>query len=353
MPRTSADLTRHEDPKLVAGEFRRWLGSGRVQAESGAYCAWRDAGASSLAFEYPEITGYALTWLAREDVREHEVAAGRRAADWLVDRLAANDRSARSGWEHGAVYTFDLGMIAAGLMSFGSLVGESSYVEHGRDVARSLAGYLDEMGEIPALAPEGPVSSRPGEWSTDGRVHLVKCAQALLLADERDAALALSRQATDAQAADGHFTTQPGDEFVMLHPHLYAVEGLWMLAEAEDRGDLRDHARRATEWAWRHQLPSGGMPRWASASSSGPEQLDTTSQAVRAAILLELEPPGLQRATHRLAELARADADHGSALIYRPEDVADHLNTWVTMFAAQALEVVAEGPQAVRWKELV
>jgi hypothetical protein len=344
-------LDRH--PNEVANEIRRWLASGRAQADSGAFCAWRDIGRDALAFEYPEITGYALTWLAgRRDPLQHELDAGLAAADWLVARLNAGDRSARSGWDGGAVYSFDLGMIAAGLMSFGALIDAEAYVDQGREIARALAGYI-EAGELAPLAPDGPPSSRPAGWSTDGRVHMVKCVQALLLAGEADAAEALVGGAIAGQAPDGHFVTQPGDEFVMLHPHLYAVEGLWILAEADDHRGARDAATRATEWVWEQQLPTGGMPRWVSSSEAGPEQLDATSQAVRAALLLDLEPPGLPAAIDRLVHQAREDAACGYALVYRPGDIDDHLNVWVTMFSGQALELAARSQWAVRWQELV
>lgn len=342
------------DLEVVVAGLGKWLSSGRVQASSGAFCAWRDVGGDSLAFEYPEITGYALTWLAgREPASQQDVAAGRRAADWLVERLTGGDRSARTGWDDEAVYTFDLGMLSAGLASFGSVVAEESYCQTGREIARQLAGYVEHRGELLPVAPDGPQTKRLGQWSTEGRAHLVKCVQALLLAEEIEAAQLLLRQAIEDQAPDGHFITQPGDEFVMLHPHLYSVEGLWMWGTARDDTEMLERAASATLWAWEHQLPSGGLPRWVSRADSGPEQLDVTSQAVRAALLLDLEPAGLHAGISRVAELVGADGEHGQALIYRAVDVAGHLNAWVTMFAGQALQIAHQGPEAVTWSSLV
>src|SRR3954469_15409943 len=115
-----AQSVSSDQARRLASDLRLWLASGELQSPDGAYCAWRDAQTGELACAYPEITGYALTWLAgRRGRTEAEVSAGRRAADWVTARLGARDRSARRGWEEGAVYTFDLGMIAAGLISFG------------------------------------------------------------------------------------------------------------------------------------------------------------------------------------------------------------------------------------------
>lgn len=355
MPERPPSANTQTGAPLAIRGLRDWLVSGRAQSADGAYCAWRDATTGSLAFEYPEITGYALTWLAgRRAPGEAGVAAGRRAADWLVTRFSTGDRSARSGWDNGAVYTFDLGMIAAGLISFGSSGADGSYVDLGRDIAQSLTEYLFENGGLPAIAPDGPSSSSGGGlWSTAGRVHLIKCVQALLLAGADGAAHQLVGCAAADQRPDGHFVTQPGDEFVMLHPHLYAVEGLWIWGSAAGDVGALARARRATEWAWQHQLSVGGFPRWAARSQVGPEQLDATSQAIRAAVLLDTRPSGLHAAVDRLAELARADGDYGHAVVYGSEDVNEHLNVWVTMFAEQALTLAAEGPDAVWWNELV
>lgn len=339
------------DVAVACREIRRWMSSGRLQAASGAFCAWRDQTADTLAFEYPEITGYALSWLAgHRELSAEEIAAGRRAADWLDTRLQAADRSARAGWDGGAAYTFDLGMEAAGLMSLGTRLQEARYVERGRATAAALAGYLKD-GELPALAPDGPTTSRSPQWSTAGRAHLVKCVQALMLADHGEAGRRLVGQAMQEQAPDGHFITQPGDAYVMLHPHLYAIEGLWMWGQAQgDRAALRQ-AAAATSWVWQHQLPSGGLPRWVTARELGPEQLDVTGQAVRAARLLGVVPEGLEAAVARLLELSRDDTGHGRALPYQPA-AEPHLNAWVTMFAGQALRLVDE-PDAVTWDALV
>ena len=338
----------------VAEDLRRWLTSGRAQASVGAFCAWRDSAQDKLAFEYPEITGYALTWLASlSHPSATEVAVGCHAADWLVQRLSAGDRSARDDWESGAVYTFDLGMIAAGLISFGRQQNTPVYEHAGHEVAGWLADCLAATGELPAVVPGGPRTARAGGWSTDGRVHLAKCVQCLLLSDNHEAGSRLVHQARLSQGEDGHFVTQLGNAFVMLHPHLYAVEGLWMWATATGDEQAFDSARHATEWAWRQQLPSGGFPRWASSSESGPEQLDATAQAIRAALILGLAPEGLGSAVTRLSACAATDSEYGRALVYRPTDLADHLNTWVTMFGEQALSLASGDADALDWHELV
>jgi hypothetical protein len=52
-----------------------------------------------------------------------------------------------------------------------------------------------------------------------------------------------------------------------------------------------------------------------------------------------------------LRELARR-RPVGSALVYSPQSGDVHLNAWVTMFGAQALEL-AGGGETMRWEHLV
>jgi hypothetical protein len=338
----------------LADELGQWLGSGRLQSAEGAFCAWLDATTGELAFPFPEITGYALTWLARSGGENvPEVEAGHRAARWLVDRLRSGDRSARSGYDREAVYTFDLGMIAAGLISFGRCTGTAEYVDQGAQVAQQLAALVRQTGELPAIAPDGPSSERSPEWSTVGRVHLAKCAQALLLVDEVEAAGSLCEVALAAQHKQGWFATAPG-ETIMLHPVLYAVEGLWITGTATGQTWLLSAAADAAQWVWRQQLPSGGLPRSVNESGPGVEQIDVTTQAIRAAVLLELGCPGLEAAIRRVLTLARPDDGYGQALIYQPDaQGSDHLNAWVTMFGEQAVRVAALGSEALSWNTLV
>ena len=341
----------------IAGALRRWLFSGACQSESGAFCAWRDADTGELAFEYPEITGYLLTFAASlDDLAEQETAAARRAADWLVSRLGRGDYSAREGWDGGAVYTFDLAMLATGLLAFGRRFGDE-YVEAGAGVVDVLCAEADAAGRVPAVA-RGPASAHTG-WATEGRAHLLKAVQCLLLAAElgvretRELAQALIGEAAELQCPDGRFVTNLGDEITMLHPHHYAVEGLWMWGNATSDAGALDQARRGLEWAFSQQLATGGFPRFAPTKGEpGPEQGDTTAQAVRMACLLEFDLLGLDRAVARLAELTIGDECRRS-VVYQPTAESQHENAWTTLFAAQALAQAGREPPRVEWDMLV
>ncbi len=333
----------------LAAELRDWLSSGAPQSPDGAFHAWVEEATGAPAFEYPEITGYALTWLAgRPDPTGSERTAAARAAGWLVDRFGRGDFAARAGWDEGRTYYFDVGMIAAGLISHGRRAGDARAEELGRWLAGVLRDAMGDGDSVPAL-------DRPSErsvWSTDGEAHMIKVIQSLLLAGFDAEAARLAGSAARLQQGDGRFVTHRRDVETMLHPHLYAVEGLWMYHAASGDEVALERARRATEWAWGHQLDSGGLPRYVETRTGarGPEQIDLTAQAIRAALALGFEPEGLGRAVERLVAVARPTAA-GAALPYQPDAEEVHHNVWVSMFGAQAAALA--GGERLEWERLV
>jgi hypothetical protein len=359
LPELRASAGRTEQARNATTGLGDWLCSGEPQHHSGAFGAWRDASSKQLAFEYPEINGYVLTFVAGlPDPDETSLAAARRAGDWLVERLDSGDYSARAGWDGGAIYTFDLAMIGAGLLSFGRRF-DARYEETGHRLVDFLCDEIDAAGSLPAVA-RGP---RPGHtgWATEGRAHLLKAVQCLLAADagvdSRPGRLAdaLIREAPGLQQPGGRFSTQSDDVLTMLHPHHYALEGLWIwgTARSEDWALLR--ARAGLEWAFAQQLASGGFPRFVRTDDGapGPEQTDVTAQAVRMALVLGEAPAGLERAIDRLISVSAAE-DGKVGAPYQPAADARHENVWATLFAAQALGLAGDdGSRPLDWRALV
>jgi hypothetical protein len=184
---------------------------------------------------------------------------------------------------------------------------------------------------------------------------MLKLTQCLLLADRqglpggREAAAALVAHGSRLQRDDGSFLTQPDASLTMLHPHAYALEGLWMYAQAT--GDEAALARVAAglEFAWGQQLDDGGFPRLTDAGSDVVEQGDVTAQTIRIAAALGTRPDGYERALRKLRDFARP-APGGEALVYQPRSGAVHHNAWVSMFGAQAIDWAVEGGN---WETLV
>jgi hypothetical protein len=354
--RTSAPTRSATDLDALRNSLRGWLGSGPIDSPTGAYFAWIEEGTGRAAFEYPEITGYALTYLmGRPDLSREEVSRAARAADWLVDRLERGDRSARDGWDDGTHYTFDLGMIATGLLRFGDRCESERHLAAGLDLAAGFRDELEATGALGAIPAGSPTTARTG-WSTEGEAHMLKLTQCLLLADRQglsgalDAARTLVANGSLYQRDDGSFRTQPDAELTMLHPHAYALEGLWMYARATGDATARARVEAGVRWAWSTQLDPGGFPRLTAPASHAGEQGDVTTQTIRLAAAIDFRPEGYDTALRRLADYARP-APGGEALVYQPEADATHHNAWVTMFGAQAIDWALDGPAG--WETLV
>jgi hypothetical protein len=280
---------------------------------------------------------------------------GRRAATWLVDRVHRGNLAARDGRDNESVFFFDLAMMASGLLSFGRRAEDEQFVETGQN----LVAFLDrELGSAHSISPLA-LDRRPDRiaWSTHGVAHLAKLAQCFLLSEHFADSKPLRRlieTVKGLQRPDGRMTTDPADPITMLHPHLYAAEGLWIWGRARDDVEALASAQAAIDWAWTQQLEGGGLPRAAADDrrSEAVEQTDVTAQAVRLALLLERRSPAVDRAVARLVALA-CGSTQGLSLAYQPTSSETHLNTWTTLFAAQALSMATPGAPAVSWSELV
>src|SRR5207253_1425043 len=186
-----------------------------------------------------------------------------RAAGWLFAGRAGGNLAGRDRWDGGAVYLFDLGMIASGLLSFGLRTKVQRYVDGGLRLVRFLGDEIAAADRIAAVSRRGPASRRGG-WSTDGVAHLAKLGQAFLLAEEAGVGAGTAQVSRlvevvkGLQRSDGRIQTEPEGPTVMLHPHLYAAEGLWIWGSAQDDADALERARQASDWVWTHQLQDGG-----------------------------------------------------------------------------------------------
>ena len=339
--------------------LRSWLASSAASPDGG-FVAWIDRRTGRAAFEYPEITGYALTYLSGlGDLTDVEHDLGRRAGRWLLKRLANARTAPHERYGKGLEYSFDLAMISAGLQRFGALVDDDELVHAGRGVAARLVAEVTANGWLEPLTRTSATTNR-STWSTRGHAHLLKATQSLLLADRggvpgaRTAADAVvARGMADLQVG-GRFRTHPHDAWTVVHPHLYAVEGLWVYATCTGDEVAAACAHEAAGWAWRQQAPSGGFRRCGVKNSEhaggfGPEQGDATAQAVRAAALAL---PGAD-VSGALGWLRRSAVEvcGGCAIAYQPGTALAHLNVWATMCAHQAVDTLAG--RKLGWDELV
>jgi hypothetical protein len=346
MPRIDVNV-----PKVIVGagecftSLRRWALAGATQHPTGAIGGWRDADNGSISNEYPEVTGYLLTYAASISA---DARVARRALRWLGGRVRAGNLAARDV-EGPTIYNFDLAMMATGLMRAGAVLASREDVAAGRLLAEHLRQQVETFGFLPTLDAAGGPCQRPPAWSTSGRAHLAKVVQALLIADRHgapgmvDAAAALIAQATTV--------TGPETAVTWLHPLLYAAEGFWIWGTAQRDGGALAMACDLVDRAWAEQLPNGGFPAVTGGSMPSYEQGDVLAQVVRMSVATDVFPRRFEDAVRRLCEIS-APCREGSAVIYHPDSGARHENMWSTLFAVQALESIVAN-RRLRWTALV
>lgn len=329
--------------------MRRWLRG--AQGRDGGFVAWIDEH-DRPAFVYPEISGYALTFLSflRDPTRD-EVDAAERCSEFLRSRIEHGQLEARH-FEPGVVYAFDLGMIASGLFNAADRFGLPGEQE-AATLVDLIASELLTSGRLAPVSAVGAASRRRPTWSTSGELHLAKVVQALLLGAEhgvRGADVAaerlIERTTLVLNAHRWPPCTSRATDRCDLHPLLYCAEGLWIWSRAQGDERAAALATRVVQSAVALGLPGGALPGAVDGGSVASVQGDVLAQGLRLVRLL-----GMTDALDLMAQvLAFAETmPAGTAVRYTLDP--GHDNTWATLFAAQALEL--ESGDALSWRLLV
>jgi hypothetical protein len=341
----------------LAVSLERWLLDGACQSDSGAICAWVEYPQRVRAFDYPEISGYWLTYacgrrLWADGIRQRV----KRVVQWLQARLSAGNLAGRDG--HGAVFHFDLAMIATGLFWAAQRLADEVDESLALKIVDLLADEILRNSRLPALNAASSRATVCSTWAVAGSAHLLKVLQCLLLGHERgharclEAAHKLYGNLITLQRANGNFATHQDAHTTFLHPHLYAAEGAWIWGAYWGNSDALWRSQMALDWVWARQLPSGGFPRiWDEEATNAVlvEQSDVLAQAVRLAQIHRRHYPGLSKALTRIRDVCLAQGS-ARALVYQPNSLAQHQNTWATLFSTQAL-LLSE--RDLRWSELI
>lgn len=313
-----------------------WLQSDAVVRSDGAVMSWVNP--DHPGYAYPEIAGYLLSYLARHGRQTIEVR--NRVADRLLDDMSARGAVGRAGVE----YVFDTAMVLAGVLAHRATGG----VLPDRQMPRRLRDYIvATLAERRAIDGESPAGA--DHWSVSYGCHLLKCAIALLAYHDDHPEPGTTEIV--AQLLDELLPLHDGERFrsnalthtTYMHAHCYAVEGLLVL-DGRGQAGLRPTIERSADWLARVQLPDGGLPAGHDGEAAlGQAHADCTAQAVRiwSCVNARRYVPSIERA---LEFLGRLSVDGG--IRYRA-DSAD-VNTWVTIFGAQASEFADLGGEW-RW----
>ena len=312
-----------------------WLRRSGILADDGGVHAFIDERTGQHAYQYSEITGYFLTLtakLARVQGADDWAHLAKRAGQWLLREavqpngavLCRKYGSVDQGesdpfsFAHGRTCLFDLAVVGRGLLSAGLAYDEPAFVAAARQIGGFYRGVLEtrEAREWPAVvraADGAPVELGPG-WSRRFGTYQLK--GVLFLRGLGDAQRLENRLLEYARALPFEHE---------LHPHLYALEGLLTLAEAQASTTLLGECHDALTHAFEHLTL---------------QRADVLAQALRAHSLLHRLAPRLpDPLAHRIPDLQAALETWtlpSGGTAYGTEH-PQHANAWAHFFAIDEL----------------
>lgn len=356
---------------------KNWLLYSGIQNKSsnsqidGGFNSWYDSETKSYAYVYSEITGYALTTLSyfyHLQPQEILLERARKAAHWLMNQAThpsggiktryylekTEDKTDFSKKER-TLYTFDAGMVLFGACHLYKILKDKKYLEY----AQKLAGFILSMRK-----PDGSfyalfdlVSKEkidiPSKWSIQSGSFHAKLSLGLLSLFEltrnelyQKVAVKICDWSLRLQGSDGRFVTFRDSGDTHLHPHCYSAEGLYFAGKFLEKDKYLQAAKKAAEWAFSGQMDNGGIPSMYYKDSGWGkwERTDALSQVLRLGVLTlgDDYKEKFNGMVDRILSFQSKSGDRhlNGGIKYGFDEEGkrlDHINSWCTMFALQAL----------------
>ncbi len=326
---------------LVRSETRRpderamlaWLASSAVVMPDGGVRSWSNP--AHPGYRYPEAAGLWLSLLAGRAPAERR--------DAVAHALARDAEPAGAVGRDGAAYLFDSAMALAGLLAHEAAGGALPDPALGERLFSSVAR------DLAARAAVRPAGERERErWSGRYGCHHLKLAMVLGRRHARTGdprCRALAAQLVDdlgPLGEGGRFRIHERATVTYLHAACYAIEGL-LAVDHWWRGALpsvQPAIEACAAWLAGAQADHGGLPAWHDGERGhGDCRSDVAAQAVR--IWAAVDRRGFARPIDRALRFLAAAQHASGGLRYHPG--SDDVNTWSTIFAAQAIEWATAG----------
>ncbi len=157
------------------------------------------------------------------------------------------------------------------------------------------------------------------------------------------------------QLEDGRFVTNSKDNSTLLHPHCYALEGMLSAGLLLNDEELLNSAKRGIQWLLGSQLSNGGIPaEFDNTQFSTSERGDSLAQTIRLTVVAlhrglidRSHFPKLTQMVKRLLDFQCPDGPlsqkGGFRFLFDGQGLpVNHMNSWVTMFAIQAMEMYSD-----------
>ncbi len=370
-------------------EVSRWLLASGIQSrarqarQAGGVAAWYEIAQRRYPFLYSEITGYMITtlmFLYRYRPDPDWLKSAQVAADWLARHafhpsggvrtryyLVRHYRTPNYSFHAGRLYAFDTAMVGYALIQLYKVQPRALYWRCITRVHEFLLNHIRSINGIPyAYLDSG--SGRSGEhldkWSDQAGAFHAKIA--LFLIDffrmtghprHRLEAVRLLDAVLATQEKNGRFITNRKDRSTHLHPHLYALEGLFYGAHFLGEPRYLDAVLKGMRWTRQAISESGSVsaiyePQGREKGKSGfahHDRSDIVAQVLRLGSIVEglgrgrgvVYPLTLRNLRdHLLMFQFSEDGPQNGGFLYGADTdgrLRVHLNAWSSMFALQAI----------------
>ncbi len=334
----------------------------------GSFNAWYDANAKKFSFAYSEITGYGISTLLYLNKLNNDVLfidRARIAGDWLLNRAYFQNEAFFCRYDNDFMdrfCTFDAGVCLNGLANLYRATKDEKYLEISQKVAYWLINKMqkdDGSFYTRHFRERNEFEENGNKWSKQSGSFLAKVSIGLLnlydiLKDEKykEAARKICDFALKFQENDGRFVTDDKDKSTFVHAHCYTMEGLLSAGIILNERKYIESAANGLNWVIRHQMPNGGFPAYfIDGRFVNVESPDISSQVIRLRLLMEdlenINNINLDLGIKRIFDFQCVDNGKesyggfisGKAWFYPENNNAKHVNSWVTMFILQAVNV--------------
>ena len=369
---TSDIPMQYKEISNLVGSSVNWLTNSDIRIKNGenkgSLYGWKDLSPPRYPFIYSEITGYAITffcWIHNESKEPRILLLSQEAASWINNNLHSNLMVAgklvkinptfgMKGNLEDLIYSFDNGIIIAGLANLYSISSDPKVLNTARNMADNLIKkFFDGNKMNPLLDRSFMISNYgKGKWSTQSGPYHSKIAFGLLklyriLGDTiyRKVTESICDYVLTFQQPDGRFTTNNERPTVTyLHPHLYACEGLLYAGLLLRNIEYISSCIKGIDWATKLIDSVGILPR--STEETNIVQTDCVAQLLRLLLICYLHKKKYLEGhmIERMIDLLQSflcnfyilQGQDKGAVLYN--NLSPHSAcTWSTMFAAQAL----------------
>ena len=365
------DTTLSQQVSQAKQSAIHWLLHSGIQSRRGGVYAWHDARKKEYAFLYPEITGYAISlflYLYQTERQSLFLDRAIQAGNWILSRAWDPQTRTisfriydRKSLAFPYAYTFDTGMVLSGLVQLATITGKKRYqnlaTEMGewlcRTMSRPEGGFFcfwDPKQNLRLISPD--------KWSTIPWGFLSKPARSLVELGKLTGNTLFTKTGEQVcewtlrhQWEEGRFSVLADRSWVVSHPFLYTIEGLFLSSQLLQRKDFLESASKGLHWLFTQQLPDGGIPAEISEHRE-PYKIrsDVQAQFLRMALLIPefgISRESILKTLQVLIEFQDSSKDRkargGFRFAIDLEGLSvPHSNAWCTLFAIQALSLIEE-----------